>query len=285
MTLYESEDSIKKGAYAGLFVGVLTGFFVLIALATDGQGRFSEWNDPINLFDVVLIWGLSYGVWRKSRLATVSLFTYYLIARFVIGIQEDGYAGIIISIVMLYAMGRAVYASFAYHRIRRREDSGYRATKRWMKFASVPIGILVFALFAAVLAGSLGPSTAVIPGDELKQADREGLIGEGVVEDGERIVYFYSSGLFSVLEEGNVITDRRVISYEDLGYGLEIESASFSEIESVDLESQGDIWNDTLISVTLLDGSIFYLIASAEAGGDQRFIDELETRVEEANRK
>jgi len=38
---------------------------------------------------------------------------------------------------------------------------------------------------------------------------------KGILEEGEEVVFFYSTGLLSILEEGNLVTSIRVIRYEE----------------------------------------------------------------------
>ena len=69
---------------------------------------------------------------------------------------------------------------------------------------------LVFTVASTVM---LIPSTQVVDGWLVWGQSRNFLEESGVVEPGESILYFYGDGLFSFEEDGNLLTESRVISY------------------------------------------------------------------------
>jgi hypothetical protein len=97
---------------------------------------------------------------------------------------------------------------------------------------------------------------------------------------GERVLYFYSAGFFSIKPDGNILTDRRVISYwEDpfLG-GFYLDSVDLDDIREVEI-AYGNWLSQTAVTVKRHDGSEVRLILSAESGGDRRFLDTLDDFV------
>ena len=145
---------------------------------------------------------------------------------------------------------------------------------RHLVLALLSTPVLAFAVAASI---GLIPSTQVTPGWMLWGPGRSFLDRSGVLAPGEEVLYFYSQGLFSFEEDGNILTDRRVISYwtdPDTGQLLQ-ESASFSEIREKAVE-RGSWIEPTVLTVVRHDGSEFVLALSAEAKGDQLFIRRLE---------
>ncbi len=71
-----------------------------------------------------------------------------------------------------------------------------------------------------------------------------------------------------------------MISYEETAEELWIGSAFFDEVTEVSIEEPGDLFSDTLVLLALADGDGFYLLLSAAEGGDARFLNELEKRME-----
>ncbi len=285
MNLKEAEDSIKRGVYAGLIFGALVAGISLIAMSQGDKGSLSYWDDPWMFAEVALILVITFGVSRKSRAAAIALFLYYLVSRVALMVELNtvpGVGGILFTIIFLFVFGKAIFGSFVYHRLRKIEDPEYKAVKLWMKIAAVPaVLVAALSLFLFVL-GILGPPTVVVHGGELSIADQELLLAEDIVESDERIVYFYSPGLFSLLEGGSVMTDKRMIAYgESEGERYHL-STYFGEIENAEWYVRGGDFSDSVISITDSEGDVINLTVSAEAGGDQLFMDELQTRISES---
>jgi len=71
--LKEAEDQIKFALQAGIVYGTLTLISVLLSLA---GYDFTSWIDASGLIDVCLIFGLSFGIYKKSRIAAVLMLVY-----------------------------------------------------------------------------------------------------------------------------------------------------------------------------------------------------------------
>ena len=114
------------------------------------------------------------------------------------------------------------------------------AVFRWI---GMVIGGLLFVVmvFGALIEAGVVPSDRVLRGTEIPEKHFGVLKSEGIIEEGEIIEYFYSEGLLSVREGGSVLTNRRVIAYEEnLDDGLDIYEISNEEIVSVALTQEGD---------------------------------------------
>ena len=121
--------------------------------------------------------------------------------------------------------------------------------------------------------------TTVVDGEEIGPRDRRMLRSEGVLEPGEDIVLFYSAGIFSIREDGNMVTDRRVISYWLEDDEIWMVSAVFGEIADATMEVEGGTFEDSVIAITETDGEEFKLLASIEKDGHKRMLDEILERV------
>ncbi|MHC4895025.1 MAG: hypothetical protein ACYTFV_17105 [Planctomycetota bacterium] len=122
------------------------------------------------------------------------------------------------------------------------------------------------------------PDSAVIVGDKLPAFVPELLLDNGILEPEERILFLYSAAFSDYLDDGNLLTDQRVISYERVDGELRVYSAAFDEVRSVDpLYSQKEL-EDTRLSIETASGA-FPLLLSTEDGLDQEFIRELKRRV------
>lgn len=86
---------------------------VLGATGTADLGVETDWY---MLFDVGLIAILAIGLWFKSRTAATLMFIYFLLSKIFLW-AEGNFQGIIMGLVFLYFYGRAMVASFRYHRL------------------------------------------------------------------------------------------------------------------------------------------------------------------------
>lgn len=279
MDLQAAEKAIRQGAWAGFLVTGITLLVVTVAVVADAGGRFKVWNDPWNFIDVALVAGLSFGVWKRSRASAICLFVYFVASKIIIFVETGQASQIVMSVIFLYFFGRAALGAFAWHRIRREQDPEYRPVRKAMYLLWIPGGLAGVIFFGLLTIGLLGPSTAVQTGDQISPDDVALLRAEGIVDGDERIVMLYSAGLFSVREEGNVITDRRVISYEEFEDEIWLMSTAFEDIQAVSVEETGDFLSDTVIMVTPNVGEQYLLFASTENGGDERFVAEIRNRM------
>ena len=155
---------------------------------------------------------------------------------------------------------------------------------RAMPWGAIPVAILVAVRMAYGGATELQlvPPSDVVPGERLADSHVEDLRRAGVLGPDEHVDWFYSDGSLSVLEDGSVLTDVRVISYERLEDDPFIVWAPFSRVERVERVQQGGWFKDTQIDVVLESGDSFMLLLSPEGGGDERFIEALRNRIRAA---
>lgn len=277
----------RNGAIATLFVGVVTLAFVITALLLDADGYLGRWNDPLAFFDVGILLFLAFGIYRKSRTAAIALFGYFLLSQLIFRASSEGlvFRGIPLALILLYYFAMAIYGSFVFHRLEKRDNPEYRAPRRWPFFIGIPIGlgIAVIMSYGALTMIGVFPSTEVLAGAEVMQKHAQQLREEGVIDADETIEYFYSSGLFSILDHGSVLTDRRVISYfKNEESDLEIYELFFADIRSIEMIEEGDYLNDAIYLVdSWREDAWLPVVLSTEAGGDIQFIDTLRSKMAE----
>ena len=146
----------------------------------------------------------------------------------------------------------------------------------------IVIGIAVGLPIAAsiVVCGFVGwgmatgrvADTKVLPGNKLPPR-LAGVVAESAgLAPGERILFFYSVAM-TPEGDGNLLTDRRVISYVHDGTGAWCDSIAVDDIVSIDFVKSNSWLEDSTIIVTSSDGSEITLYASTEGGGDVRFVE------------
>ncbi len=139
----------------------------------------------------------------------------------------------------------------------------------------VPVAML--AGYAALLELDLVPPETVVRGAEIHGRHTETLRRSGVLQEGERILLAYFSGIFSVREGGSLLTSRRVIHYSDLDDDTALEAASYAEVDQIDVVP-AQTWNDpTSLRIFTTGGRVIQLDLSTSDGGDQLFLRRLES--------
>lgn len=138
------------------------------------------------------------------------------------------------------------------------------------------------ALFLETVLSSFNyiPSTQVVDGSRLWTHDVAFLVEEGLIEEDERILYFYSDGYLSIEDDGQLISEDYVVSYSrDPSNGELIGlRASYAEIMDVSVAWSESFFDITVITVTLDNSDEYELWLSAEEERDKVFVDELTKR-------
>ena len=285
----DRDDAIKAargGAYAAFISAGMTALLVGITLmAGAADGVYGLLRDPMNLLDVALVVGLGVGTLKKSRAAAIALVAYWLIASLSI-VQAGGVsmiAAVALRLVFLYFFARAVQGTFVYHRIEKATNAEYKPPPKLMYWIGIPAAALAVAFMTlGLLAESdMVPPTTTISGAEIPDHFRVQLVETGVLMPDESIEYFYSSGVLSVLEEGNVLTDRRVLVYwrneED---GIDQYDMYFDEIAEVRVLHNGQGLELSEFQVTGHDPELWLILQLAPDGaGDKRFLRALRRKV------
>jgi hypothetical protein len=111
--LKEAESQIKFALQAGIVYGTLTLIFVLLSLA---GYDFTGWIDASGLIDVCLIFGLSFGIYKKSRVAAVIMLVYFSLSQAWIVIVLKRFPAII-SWIFLILFLRGVPGTFTYQKL------------------------------------------------------------------------------------------------------------------------------------------------------------------------
>ncbi len=150
----------------------------------------------------------------------------------------------------------------------------------WVLSALVFVPFLGLVTLGAYYGDSL-PETYVVTGEEIEEDQLAELHEAKVIDEGEEILLFGSSGIFSVLEEGNILTESRAVSYYEDGGELIVDSIEYGDIKEMYLSHDGEGWlEDTDIDIYGADEEyILTLMISAEGDGDERFIEVLKNKT------
>lgn len=136
-------------------------------------------------------------------------------------------------------------------------------------------GLAVIAYVAFIWAIEVGriPDTVCIPGAELSEHAEDFLRDAGIIERDEKVLFYYSEGVFSFGEDGNLFTDQRIISYwedEDTGERIVL-AGTYDQVVDIEFRQSDGLLESSTIVVTLADETTFALLVSSEEGGDRDF--------------
>ena len=146
---------------------------------------------------------------------------------------------------------------------------------KWLVIGAIVVGLGVLALFATCMyIGVAGPSTKVLPGRQVPRRYVEKIRELDLLESDEQIQYFYSDALMNIEEGFYLLTDRKVVVYSRTFEEPAI-IVPFGDIFEVEGDFSDDWLTDSLITLTLKDGTDVTFPASMEGGGDRRMYDAL----------
>jgi hypothetical protein len=285
-------QNAKDGAIAAYIQSGMTLAAGIYAISSNVDGALKYQNDPLIFFTVFLMFICGYGMHKNSRAAAVIISAHFIYDKALLFLMagenfEIGTAssfGQVISLIFLYFYVMAIKGTFAYHRIEKASNPEYKPVSKWVFIFGIPMGVLVLALLTLGVLEKSGilPTAKVISGYEIRASDREFLITSKIVEDGENIEYFNPNGLFSSIDQGEILTDHRVISYLKGNNGkLIVYELYFNEISSVELIEAGDEFSPSVYKVkTSEEDKWIELHLPKESGGDLKFIGLLRQKLD-----
>lgn len=104
---------IRNGWIMAVVSGVLTFALMLVAINTGTMGDiFDIWTS----LDVLLIFGLAFGIYKKSRIAASCMFVYFLVSKILIMYESGNANGWMLSLVFLYIYFHAMLGTYQYHK-------------------------------------------------------------------------------------------------------------------------------------------------------------------------
>jgi serine/threonine-protein kinase len=104
---------IKTAWIAAAISGSITLFVSLLAIG----GTSIAGVTGLNLVDAALIFGLAYGIYRKSRTCAVIMLIYFIASKIFIMTQTHSGNGIFLAVVFLLCFVQGVIGTFQYHKI------------------------------------------------------------------------------------------------------------------------------------------------------------------------
>jgi len=104
---------IKTAWVAGIVSGVITLAVTLLSITGTRLFGFNAWS----FLDVALIFGLTFGIYRKSRVCAVVMLVYFVLSKIYMWTITPSFIGLLVSLIFLFCYVQGVIGTFRYHRI------------------------------------------------------------------------------------------------------------------------------------------------------------------------
>jgi hypothetical protein len=111
-----SLKTVKKWIQQGWITGLISCFLTLLYAVLGASGYEMYGFNILNLLDVFLILIMTYGIYQKSRVASTSMFVYFIVSK-IIMFNDYGTGTVgIISLLFGYLYFQAMRGTFIYQR-------------------------------------------------------------------------------------------------------------------------------------------------------------------------
>ena len=263
MDIQKTLLDIRRGFYASLFVLIATAlmsiliFFSPSSLDTETIKAFQD-----NWIDAILIAFLTFGIYRKSRLASTFMVLYWLLTSvYKIIILGPGTSGFI-SLLVLYFLVMAAIGTFKFHKYEKNTNPDYKNKSIVIKIIFGFVSILIFGL---MIFGLLIETQSFVfntgefeDGLSLNYEDRKNLSNEGVIRQTDEIKYFYFFGLRSPFDiGGQILTNDRYILYYVDDNGVDIYEQFYTGMIEIESQFKGNSLSDSEYIIKDINGYEF----------------------------
>lgn len=107
------QKQIKQAWIAGTISGTVTLLITLLAISGTKAAGFNAWN----FIDVVLIFGLAFGIYKKSRACAVSMLVYFVVSKILVALETGSVSGSVLALIFIYYYAQGIMGTFAYHKL------------------------------------------------------------------------------------------------------------------------------------------------------------------------
>lgn len=113
----EIPDDVRKQIKSAWVAGCVSGALTLVATLIAMSGTEILGLDAWSLLDVALIFGLCYGIYRRSRACAVLMLLYFVASKILIMVQTGKPNGIVMALVFAYFFWQGVVGTYAYRKL------------------------------------------------------------------------------------------------------------------------------------------------------------------------
>jgi serine/threonine-protein kinase len=147
------EKKIKQARIAAMVSGTITLAGIVTLINNQTGGQLSLFN-ILAFIDVIFIFSMAYGIYRKSRECAFLMFVYFLLSKILIisTSPRNSIGTFIIALIFLYFLFQGIRGTFAYHRcIACREKKQITLPVKWLIAGSGALVIYVIVLPGLIL--------------------------------------------------------------------------------------------------------------------------------------
>ncbi len=113
----EVPQNIAKKIKTAWVMGIVSGTVTLcISLSSMAFGKVMG-MDGWSVIDAIIIFGLAYGIFKKSRICAASMVIYFIASKIYMILENKTATGVPLAIVCLYFYIQGVVGTFAYHKL------------------------------------------------------------------------------------------------------------------------------------------------------------------------
>lgn len=111
MTLEEANKTIKDATIVGIITISITIILTLVYVKGVSISYITLWN----AVDIPILIGLTYGIYRKSRVSALSMLIYFMAGKIMLWVDERVFIGLPLALVFAYFFWRGFQGTLAYH--------------------------------------------------------------------------------------------------------------------------------------------------------------------------
>lgn len=137
------------------------------------------------------------------------------------------------------------------------------------------LGIVFFGL---VILGTHVPETSVYPGQQVPKKYLAEIKSLGLLEEGERVKYFYTDAMFDIKEGMYIVTDKHLILYSNT-WGDPKTIIDYNEIAHLEVEYDDSFFVDSFVTVETQEGLEVVFPVSSEYGRDKKFVEHIRAHM------
>ena len=146
--------AIKTGTFTACFLGIVNLAVTFYAIKSNAtEGLLSYLNDPWIFFDVILCFILAFFIYKKSRIAAVTFFIYYIFSKIYVAVDLERMPGFL-AIMFVYILWKTIKGTFDFHTIEKQENPNYKPTSI-LKACVIIFFIVIFLVLSLIVINAL----------------------------------------------------------------------------------------------------------------------------------
>ena len=149
-----------------------------------------------------------------------------------------------------------------------------------LKILGISIGtFLGVCLIGLIILGSFCPETYIYLGHQVPKKYMKEIRSLGLLEDGEKIKYFYTDGIFDIKNGLYFVSDKNLTLYS-AAWEEPRTIISFKSINLIEVEYDDSFFLDTYVTVQTDEDLEVIFPISSEQGRDKKFVEYLSVKSE-----